>query len=79
MKKTFNYKNYGYLFFISFFIFSLFDLRFALLAVICMITPIVFALLGKGRYWCGNYCPRGNFFNNVMKVLSPMKTPQVGS
>lgn len=74
MKKTFNYKNYGYLLFISFFILSLFDLRFALTAVICMITPIVLALLGKGRYWCGNCCPRGNFYDNVMKVLSPMKT-----
>lgn len=77
MKKTFNYKNYGYLLFISFFVLSLFDLRFALVSIICMVAPIILALLGKGRYWCGNYCPRGNFYHNIMRKFSPMKkTPK---
>lgn len=73
MKKILNYKDYGYLLFLGFFALSIFDFRFALAAVICMIGPIILASLGKGRYWCGNYCPRGNFYNNVMKVLSPMR------
>ncbi|MCS4481230.1 4Fe-4S binding protein [Clostridium botulinum] len=26
-----------------------------------MLGPIFLALLGKGRFWCGNICPRGSF------------------
>ena len=71
--KKFNYKNYAYLLFFGFLIASLFDMRYAIIAVICMVAPLVFALLGKGRYWCGNFCPRGNFYDNIMKKFAPKK------
>lgn len=29
------------------------------IAIICMIAPVAFAVR-KGRWWCGNACPRGN-------------------
>lgn len=67
------YKKYGYLIFLTFLVLSLFDMRFAIIAIICMVAPIVVATSGKGRYWCGNYCPRGNFYENVVARVSPKK------
>lgn len=40
------------------------------LAIICMIAPVAFAVR-KGRWWCGNACPRGNFYDNVLARFSP--------
>ncbi|MGV2686171.1 4Fe-4S binding protein, partial [Clostridium perfringens] len=57
------YKKYSYLIFLFVVIVSLFDMRFAIVAIICMLAPTILALAGKGRYWCGNYCPRGNFYD----------------
>ena len=45
-------------------------LGFAVL--ICMAAPILVALV-KGRFWCGNFCPRGSFFDVVMAKFSPRK------
>lgn len=67
------YKKYGYFVFLFFLVLSLFDMRFASIAVLCMFAPIVLAIAGKGRYWCGNFCPRGNFYDNVLSLISPKK------
>lgn len=67
------YKKYGYLIFLFFLVLSLFDMRFAVIAIICMVAPVVLAISGRGRYWCGNYCPRGNFYENVLARFSPKK------
>ena len=40
------------------------------LAIICMIAPVAFAVR-KGRWWCGNACPRGNFYDRVLTKYSP--------
>lgn len=40
------------------------------LAIICMIAPVAFAVR-KGRWWCGNACPRGNFYDKVLTKYSP--------
>lgn len=39
------------------------------LALICMLGPVLMAIW-KGRYWCGHYCPRGSFYDNVMSRIS---------
>lgn len=36
-----------------------------LLAIICMVAPIVTAIF-KGRMWCGRFCPRGSFFDQIL-------------
>ena len=41
-----------------------------LLALICMIAPVSFAVR-KGRWWCGNSCPRGSFYDKVLSKYSP--------
>lgn len=71
------YKKYAYFMFLLFLILSLFDMRFAIVAIACMVAPIIFSTFKKGRYWCGNYCPRGNFYDNVMsRFSSKKKTPK---
>lgn len=40
------------------------------LAVICMIAPVAFAVK-KGRWWCGNACPRGNLYDQFLAKYSP--------
>ena len=35
-----------------------------LLALICMIAPVAFAVR-RGRWWCGNACPRGNLYKPI--------------
>lgn len=39
------------------------------LALICMVGPVVMAMK-RGRYWCGHYCPRGNFYDKWLKKFS---------
>ena len=35
-----------------------------LLAIICMIGPVVTSIF-KGRWWCGHVCPRGNMYDRA--------------
>ncbi len=64
------WSKYSYLIFLTFVVLGLFDFRFAVVAVVCMISPIFLSLLGKGRYWCGNLCPRGNFYDRVLSKIA---------
>ncbi|MDF2589258.1 MAG: 4Fe-4S ferredoxin, iron-sulfur binding [Anaerocolumna sp.] len=73
MKKLLNlWKKYSFIMLFAFVILSLFDFRIAIAAIICMIAPIIVSLL-KGRYWCGNLCPRGSFYDNVVLKFSKKK------
>ncbi|MDK2968780.1 4Fe-4S binding protein [Lacrimispora sp.] len=66
------WKKYSFLLLIAFVTLSLFDLRFAVAAAVCMIAPITVSLF-KGRYWCGNLCPRGSFYDNIVSRFSNKK------
>lgn len=40
-----------------------------------LLVPLIMAALlvtslFKGKYWCGNYCPHGSFFDNLLQPLS---------
>ena len=41
-----------------------------LVAIICMIGPVLFSIW-KGRWWCGNVCPRGNLYSRLLSKYSP--------
>ncbi|MDF2501151.1 MAG: quinol dehydrogenase rane component [Anaerosporomusa subterranea] len=43
-----------------------------LAAILCMLAPVIMAPF-KGRYWCGNFCPRGSFYDHVIAKISPKK------
>ena len=40
------------------------------IALICMIAPVAFAVK-RGRWWCGNACPRGSLYDRVLSKYSP--------
>jgi len=42
------------------------------LAVVCMLAPVALAPF-RGRYWCGNFCPRGSFYDNFLVRFSPRR------
>ena len=64
------YRQYGFYILIAYLIAAFFFPILGAVAVICMLAPVIYALAGKGRYWCGNFCPRGNFFQNVTCHIS---------
>lgn len=66
------WKKYSYLLLMAFIIGGFFDLRIGLIAIICMIGPIIMSLF-KGRFWCGNICPRGSFYDNIASKISRKK------
>ena len=41
-------------------------------ALICMLAPVGVAFW-RGRWWCGNLCPRGSFYDQVLRRVSPQK------
>jgi ferredoxin-type protein NapH len=70
MKKLFElWKKYSFMLLLAFIVVSLFDFRIGIVAIICMVAPIILSVF-RGRYWCGNLCPRGNFYDNVMSRFS---------
>lgn len=73
MKKLITiWKKYAFVLLFAFIIISLFDFRIAIGAIICMLAPIVVSIF-KGRYWCGNLCPRGSFYDSVVSKFSKTK------
>lgn len=73
MKKIFElWKKYSYVLLLTFVVVSLFDFRIGMSAIICMLAPVIVSIF-RGRFWCGNLCPRGNFYDNVMSRFSKEK------
>lgn len=76
-KKFFRYfpkKGYPlYWILIAYLIVGFFYPIIGLLALICMIAPVSFAVR-KGRWWCGNACPRGSLYDKVLSKYSPHRS-----
>jgi len=43
---------------------------FGLYGFVCMFTPIIIALSGRGKMHCARICPRGSFIGRFTKPLS---------
>ncbi|BCN31350.1 4Fe-4S binding protein [Anaeromicropila herbilytica] len=66
------WKKYSFTVLFTFILIGLFDVRIGLLAILCMIAPVIVSIF-KGRFWCGNLCPRGSFYDNVVSKFSQHK------
>ncbi len=75
-KIIFIWKKYAFLLLFIFLpLVALVDYRFGLAALFCIVMPI-FTSFFMGKYWCGNLCPRGSLFDQVVIHLSEeKKTP----
>ncbi|MGL5579315.1 MAG: 4Fe-4S binding protein [Fusobacteriaceae bacterium] len=73
MKKIF---ETSWIFIILFFVLSLLDYRFGILALICMMTPIFFALKGEGRKGCNQFCPRGSLLSKLSPISLRRTVPK---
>ncbi|MFL0198751.1 4Fe-4S binding protein [Clostridium sp. WILCCON 0269] len=62
-------EKYSFILLIAFILIGFIDLRFAIVAIVCMVAPIIVSIF-RGRFWCGNLCPRGNFYDNVVSRFS---------
>lgn len=40
-----------------------------LAAIVCMVGPVAYSVY-KGRYWCGNICPRGSYYDRLISRVS---------
>lgn len=67
-----NLQGHLYWVLLTFLIVGLFYPAIGLIAIICMLAPVVVSFF-RGRYWCGNFCPRGSFYDNVLAKFSPKK------
>lgn len=41
-----------------------------IVAIICMLAPVVYGFLKGGRIWCGSFCPRGSFLGKFVGKMS---------
>lgn len=79
MKKIlFVWKRYSYLLLFVFIpLVALVDYKFGLVALLCIFLPIITSFF-SGKFWCGNLCPRGNFFDQIISKFSEnKKTPRI--
>lgn len=66
------WKKYSFVLLLAFLGLGMFDSRIAVVASLCMIAPVLISVF-RGRFWCGNFCPRGNFYDRIVSRFSNRK------
>ncbi len=70
MKK--NIQPYLFWLLLIFLVAGIFYPIIGIIALTCMLAPVILAIF-KGRYWCGNFCPRGSFYDTIISKISPQR------
>jgi polyferredoxin len=68
------WKRYSFAILFAFLAAGLYDFRIAIFALGCMIGPVAYSF-ARGRFWCGNVCPRGSFFDSVLSRVGGNRKP----
>lgn len=62
--------DYLFVFTLLFFSLSFVNINFALLGLICLITPFILLFKNRKKTWCQHYCPRSRLFTVASKGRS---------
>lgn len=68
--KVKSHLSWTWILMVIFFALSIIKMEFAILAVICMLSPIYHSARGKGKINCSHYCPRGSFLGKFLDKIS---------
>ncbi|MEX1377112.1 MAG: hypothetical protein AB1Z23_06480 [Eubacteriales bacterium] len=68
-----NYQDKLFIFTVLFFAIGFLHISFAVLGLICFITPFVLFWIYDDKIWCKFFCPRAGFFNRVLSKISLKK------
>ena len=69
-KKSIHWLDALFLGTILFFALSLVHISFALVGLVCFITPLVMALTTGKKLWCNRYCPRASLLKKALSRIS---------
>ncbi|MDF2941713.1 MAG: 4Fe-4S ferredoxin, iron-sulfur binding [Herbinix sp.] len=71
------WKKYAYIVMLIIMLIGIFYPKVMLVFIICMLGPSLTGLF-TGRFWCGNICPIGNFFDHLtIKISNDKKAPSL--
>ncbi|ERJ11837.1 4Fe-4S binding protein [Haloplasma contractile] len=70
MKNYKSHMKWSWVIIVSFFVLSIYNIWFGLFGFVCMLTPMVHALRGKGKLHCAKHCPRGSFLGKWLPYMS---------
>lgn len=62
--------NWSWILFFLFFLLSIVNFNFGILALLCMLMPLYHSLKGNGKINCSHYCPRGSFLGKFFKEFT---------
>jgi ferredoxin-type protein NapH len=65
-------QSYMFWVFLAFLAVGVFYPAVGVIALTCMLAPVIVAFW-RGRWWCGNVCPRGSFYDQLLRRISPQK------
>lgn len=71
------YKKHLFIFTLVYFLLGIINIHFSLLALFCLMFPIILLVATKRKTWCQGYCPRANLFTVCTKSAKcSRKTPR---
>jgi len=71
------YKKYLFILTALYFLLGFINIHSAILALVCLMFPIVLLFIDRKKTWCQEYCPRASLFTacGKLKTKHPGKTP----
>lgn len=75
MKK--NFQTFSFIYTLAIFGLGMIHISWALIGLVCYISPLVLYLKNKDKTWCRSYCPRASLLSTVFENISlHLKAPK---